>query len=250
MRVLSWNLFHGRSLPSSRGELLEQFTALIAGSDWDVALLQEVPPWWPETLAAAAGAEQESALTSRNSLLALRHALAARRPELMKSNGGGCNAILSRRGIAEHRALRLRWWPERRVAQLARLGDGVCVANFHGSVRVPLAEAELERLWDEAARWAGSAALILGGDLNLRQPRAPAGALCLASRDVDHLFACGLEPAGEAELLDRGVVVDGRAVELSDHPPLLVSVERPAHQTAQTTDVPGWLSRLGPRAPR
>src|SRR5438270_138694 len=51
MRVLSWNLFHGRSLPPSRSGLAEPFARLIAAWEWDVALLQEVPPWWPDELA-------------------------------------------------------------------------------------------------------------------------------------------------------------------------------------------------------
>ena len=84
MLVLSWNLFHGRSLPGARHDLLSQFASMLAGWEWDVALLQEVPPWWPRELARAAGAEQRAAMTSRNSLLALRRALARRDPELMK----------------------------------------------------------------------------------------------------------------------------------------------------------------------
>src|SRR5439155_6001680 len=122
-----------------------QFAGRFAEWDWDVALLQEVPPWWPAPLARASSAQHRSALTSRNWLLPLRRAVAERRPDLIKSNGGGCNAILARGAIAEHHSLRLRVWPERRVAQLARLGNGVCVANFHASTRVALAERELER---------------------------------------------------------------------------------------------------------
>jgi endonuclease/exonuclease/phosphatase family metal-dependent hydrolase len=224
VRVLTWNLFHGRSLPPAGRSLLGEFAKRIAGWGWDVALLQEVPPWWPAPLAGAAGAEQRTALTSRNAVLPLRRALADRWPDLMKSNGGGANAILSRRGIVEHRALRLRSRPERRVAQLARLEDGTCVANLHASARVPLADAELERLWEQALAWAGPQPLILGGDLNLRSPVAPVGAVLLASRDVDHLFARGLEPTGDAERLDRRVNVERGAVELSDHLPLAVSL--------------------------
>ena len=223
MRVLTWNLFHGRSLPATATSLADQFTELIASWEWEVALLQEVPPWWPARLAAAVGAEQRTVLTSRNSLLGLRRALAARRPELMKSNGGGSNAVLSRVGITEHRTLQLRRWPERRIAQLVRLGEGSCVANFHGSARVPLAEEELQVLWDEAIAWAGADPLILGGDLNLREPRAPeTGVLHVGERDVDHLFAFGpIEQLEQAEVLDRRVELPGRAVvELSDHPPL------------------------------
>ena len=96
MRVLTWNLFHGRSLPASQQELSQHFAAALASWEWDAALLQEVPPWWPASLALAAGAQQRTALTSRNSALALRRALAQRWPELAKSNGGGANAVLAR----------------------------------------------------------------------------------------------------------------------------------------------------------
>jgi endonuclease/exonuclease/phosphatase family metal-dependent hydrolase len=225
MLILSWNLFHGRSLPPTRESLLAPFAARLAQWPWDVALLQEVPPWWPPALARDAAADRRSVLTSRNSLAALRRAVARRDPELAKSNGGGCNAILSRTPIVEHVALRLRVWPERRVAQLARLGDGTCVANFHASARVPLAEEELRRLWERALDWAGGDPLILGGDLNLRTPPAPGPAIAhVAVRDVDHVFVSGLAPLGDAEVLDRHVDVRGSAVELSDHPPLRVRV--------------------------
>ncbi len=228
MRVLTWNLFHGRSLPPANRDLSGEFTALIAGWDWDVALLQEVPPWWPGVLGRAAEAQQRRVLTSRNSLLPVRRALATPHPEWMKSNGGGCNAILSRQGIVEHRRLRLRSRPERRVAQLARLEDWTCVTNFHGSAQVPLAEDELARLWEHSLAWSGSEPLVLGGDLNLR---SPAGAektdvAHVGRRDVDHIFTRGMEAVEQAQLLDRRVELGrgGSMVELSDHLPLLVSV--------------------------
>lgn len=222
MRILTWNLFHGRAVPGAGRDLLEEFSRQLTAWDWDVALLQEVPPWWPSRLAAAARAEQRTALTSRNSALPLRRLLAEWRPDMMKSNGGGANAMLVRGKVSAYRRLRLRAWPERRVGQLARLDSGICVANLHGSVRVELAEVELRRLWDEALAWAGSGPLVLGGDLNLRNPTAPrADVVHLASRDVDHLFARGLQAAGDAQLLPRDVTVDGREVALSDHVPLL-----------------------------
>jgi endonuclease/exonuclease/phosphatase family metal-dependent hydrolase len=227
MLVLSWNLFHGRSLPPAHHDLLPEFAARLAGWEWDVALLQEVPPWWPRELARAAGAEQRAAMTSRNSLPALRRALARRDPESMKSNGGGCNAILARTAITEHAALRLRAWPERRVAQFARLRDGVCVVNFHASTRVALAEHELQRLWQRALHFAAGRPLILGGDLNLRQPRAPSpGIAHIARREVDHIFVRGLAPVDEADVPARSVSLGAREVQLSDHPPLRVRVRR------------------------
>ena len=155
--VLSWNLFHGRSLPATNRSLYAHFAAKLGEWSWDVALLQEVPPWWPVPLARELGVEQCSALTSRNALPALRRALAERRPELLKSNGGGCNAILSRAPILEHCTLGIRRFPERRVAQLTRLRDGTCVVNLHASTRPARARQELERLWPRALAWAGVA---------------------------------------------------------------------------------------------
>jgi len=225
MRVVTWNLFHGRSLPPARAELLAQFAAKLAGWEWDVALLQEVPPWWPQQLAHACGAEQRAALTSRNVLLPLRRAVAQRQPELIKSNGGGCNAVLSRVPISEHATLRLRLWPERRVAQLVRLHDGTCVVNFHASTRRARAEHELASLWEHALAWSETGPLILGGDLNLREPRAPGVEVeHVAAHEVDHLFASGLARAGEAELLDRYTMLGSQRCELSDHAPLRARV--------------------------
>src|SRR4051812_25785002 len=93
MQVLIWNLFHGRAVPPAGRPLLAEYATTVAGWEWDVALLQEVPPWWPPTLAAASGAEFRTALTSRNSLPAVRRAIASRSPDLLKANGGGANAI-------------------------------------------------------------------------------------------------------------------------------------------------------------
>jgi endonuclease/exonuclease/phosphatase family metal-dependent hydrolase len=226
LRILTWNLFHGRAVPGAGRDLTEEFAALLGGWDWEIALLQEVPPWWPVRLASSAAAYQRTALTSRNLGLALRRVLAERRPDLIKSNGGGCNAILARQPIVEHHALRLRTWPERRVAQLVRLGDGTRVVNFHASARVELAEAELQRLWERALPWAGDDPLILGGDLNLRSPVAPREDIVhLASRDVDHIFARGVQASCDPLLLDRHLTVEGERMELSDHVPLLVHSE-------------------------
>ena len=74
LRVLTWNLLHGRSVPPAGRELFDEFCAALAGWEWDVALLQEVPPWWPPALGARLGADQRSVLTSRNALLPVRRA--------------------------------------------------------------------------------------------------------------------------------------------------------------------------------
>jgi endonuclease/exonuclease/phosphatase family metal-dependent hydrolase len=213
--ALTWNLFHGRAVPGAGRSLQHEFAAELASWAWDVALLQEVPPWWPKPLAAAAGAAQRRALTSRNSLLSLRRWAAERWPDVVKSQGGGANAILVRSDeIVEDRTVTLRRFSERRVAHGVRLASGVWVVNLHATAHSPRrAQADLDRAIDA---WGGASPLVLGGDLNLRQPR---GLERVASRDVDHVLVRGLVRAGAPEVLHRGP--------LSDHPPLAVSLARP-----------------------
>jgi endonuclease/exonuclease/phosphatase family metal-dependent hydrolase len=213
VRVVTWNLFHGRAVPGAGRSLLDEFSVALAAWPWDVALLQEVPPWWPAPLARAAGATERHALTSRNSFPAARRYVAERWPDLIKSNGGGANAILVRGdAIAEHRALVLTRRPERRVAHGVLLAGGAWVVNLHATAHAPQrARTDVDRA---RQGWAGAGTLVFGGDLNLRDPRLP-GLEHAAARDVDHLFVRGLRPVGPPEVLDRG--------RLSDHPPLAAS---------------------------
>jgi endonuclease/exonuclease/phosphatase family metal-dependent hydrolase len=216
MRVLTWNLFHGRSVPDTRRSLLPEFTEAIAGWGWDVALLQEVPPWWPRALAHATGAQERTVLTSRNALPGLRRLVADRRPDLIKSNGGGANAILVRgAAIAAHERLTVRRWPERRVAHAVRIGD-VWVGNLHASTH-PEARirADHARAAAALARWAGDAPALLGGDFNLAAPRVPGFADAGGSR-IDRFLTRGLTVVAAARTLDRAT--------LSDHAPVLIEV--------------------------
>jgi endonuclease/exonuclease/phosphatase family metal-dependent hydrolase len=219
--VLTWNLFHGRAHPPRDEDLFDAFAGRLASWSWDVALLQEVPPWWPAPLARACGAEERHALTSRNALLPLRRAVASQRPELLKANGGGCNAILVRGlgGVRAHARRRLCVWPERRVvhAVSVRVGGGVSwFANVHASTHPPRARRDLARARAAALRWAGDAPLVLGGDFNVVRIELPGLAHAGASH-VDHVFARGHAPSA-SELLDRGA--------LSDHAPLLATLSR------------------------
>jgi endonuclease/exonuclease/phosphatase family metal-dependent hydrolase len=219
VRVLTWNLFHGRSLPPAGRSLLAEFAELIAAWEWDVALLQEVPPWWPATLAHAAGAEQRTALTSRNALLALRRALAERRPDLIKSNGGGANAILARADrIVEHRSVRLCWLPERRFAHGVQLAYGMWLVNLHATAHdTEHARRDVSIAAREALRWSCGLPLVFGGDLNLRRPEVE-GLRSVADSDVDHvLIGERLRVVGQARTLERGT--------LSDHLPLAVTLD-------------------------
>jgi endonuclease/exonuclease/phosphatase family metal-dependent hydrolase len=193
---------------------------MLAGWEWDVALLQEVPSWWPPVLARAAGAQERTVLTARNQLSPVRRALATRWPDVIKSNGGGANAILVRgRGIEEHRTLRLAWWPERRRLQAVRLSGGVWVGNLHASVRnEPAAQRQARLAEATMLAWSGGAPIVLGGDFNVRR-FAFDRVRHAGGHDVDHVFAAGLQPVGEGEVLERGT--------LSDHAPVRVTVVTP-----------------------
>jgi hypothetical protein len=262
VRVVSWNLFHGRAVPPAGRPLLHEFATTLAGWEWDVALLQEVPPWWPPLLVRACGDDVALAhvRTSRNALLPVRRALSSRRPDLLKANGGGANAILLRGGLGydAHARRRLRLRPERRWVHAVRLVDpaggpfhGAWVGNVHGQKGAwdggpglvpPL--TDLRASADALERWAadgtapdisgsgrvaaladsgdvaGSRPLLLGGDLNLPREAVPPALPDGWTR---------IASSGPDHVTGRGIVAagDSRRPErgaLSDHAALAVAV--------------------------
>jgi endonuclease/exonuclease/phosphatase family metal-dependent hydrolase len=217
VRVLIWNLFHGRAVPDQPRQLLAPFAERIAAWEWDVALLQEVPPWWPQPLADAAGAQQRTVLTSRNALLALRRLAAERRPDLIRSNGGGANAILVRGDrIAAHRLARLRRLPERRWVHAVALARAhAWVANVHAQGGAPRAQADTAAAARAVLGWAGAAPCVLGGDFNTRAPQAP-GFDYVGGHGVDHVLVRGMTRVDPARVPDHAP--------LSDHAPVLVTL--------------------------
>lgn len=261
MRVVSWNLFHGRAVPPAGRPLLHEFATTLAGWEWDVALLQEVPPWWPPLLARACGDDAVLAhvRTSRNALLPLRRALSTRRPDLLKSNGGGANAILLRGGLGydAHARRRLRLRPERRWVHAVRLVDpargpfhGAWVGNVHGQKGAwdggpglvhPLtdlrASADALDRWTAAGRASGGLAGVDGAPDPVGDGRPPApvllgGDLNLPREAVSPALPDGwmrIASSGPDHVTGRGIVAagDSRRPErgpLSDHAALAVTV--------------------------
>jgi endonuclease/exonuclease/phosphatase (EEP) superfamily protein YafD len=215
LSLLTWNLFHGRAVPPRGLELLREFTAVLSSWEWDAALLQEVPPWWPEALARSLDADYRIVLTSRNGVLSVRRAIAVRWPDLIGSSGGGCNAILVRRSagwIAEHRALRLALWPERRWVHGVR-AEGLWICNLHTQAD----PRQCELAASTVRSWTSSLPIVLGGDFNVRS-LALDGFTHAGGHGVDHVYVRGLEVVRGADALEH----DG----LSDHPPLLATLRR------------------------
>jgi endonuclease/exonuclease/phosphatase family metal-dependent hydrolase len=227
MRILTWNLYHGRAVPPAGRDLQREFATALAGWPWDVALLQEVPPWWAPALARACAAHARTALTSRNELPALRRAAAERFPDLVKSGGGGANVILVRAAagqIAEHRRVLLRRWPERRVCHAVQLASGLWCANLHATVHSEArAQADIARAAAATLAWAAGGPALLGGECNVRKPAA-AGFEHLGGAGVDHFLGHLVAAAGPVRTLPHGT--------LSDHAPLLQAVTATARRPA------------------
>lgn len=263
VRALSWNLFHGRDHPpepelltwrsrllrlTERGrahaqvntDLRSAFESVLAGAEWDVALLQECPPRWQPGFERECGAESFRSLTSRNWLEKISWAIARRWPDLIGSSEGGSNLILARGaagGIVETRE-----WvmepatPERRTMAFARLECGLCVTSLHASTSPPQAERELLVAAERAVEWAAGSPLILGGDFNvrparsdlyeelkrrfgLRGPTRPNSIDHLLVRDAEVIEAARAWPPEARELAE-----DGLALRLSDHAPVEITV--------------------------
>jgi endonuclease/exonuclease/phosphatase family metal-dependent hydrolase len=233
LRLVTWNLFHGRDFPpnpalfTARSRFLRvterdathvqvnrplraEFARVLGAVAWDVALLQEAPPRWRLAMAGELGAESACTLTSRNSLGRLRGKLADLNPDLIGSNEGGSNQLLVRAPwrIAERREHTLAERPERRRMLWARIarpdGTEVAVANLHGSVdSVPEAQGQVLDAARLAVDWAGPRPLVFGGDLNLRMTRQPelfeqlerrfGLAPPTAPSAIDHLLVRGLD---------------------------------------------------------
>lgn len=261
VRTLSWNIFHGlddppdSSLVTRRSRLLrttemnathahvnrpllDEFTRVLAGLEWDVALLQEAPPRWFARLGSRAGAcAGASALTARNWGAPVRTWIAERNPQILASREGGSNQLFVRPPwrIAETRRFTLTRRPERRRMLWARLhgpNDAtLTVANMHLTARdSPKAGREAILAAEHAVAWSRDDPLVFGGDLNAPDT---VDELCERfglkpepdSQPIEHLLGRGLEVVEPPRALPheahevRGP--NGRRLRLSDHPPLV-----------------------------
>jgi endonuclease/exonuclease/phosphatase family metal-dependent hydrolase len=222
---MTWNLFHGRASPPLPSRSLHaEFVEALHSIEWDVALLQEAPPRWRESLARELGADSAITLTSRNFGAPIRSWIADRWPNRIKSNEGGSNQLLVRAPwrIEEVREHTMARWPERRRMLWARLGGpgALAVANLHGSVgNVSGAPEQVLEAAERAVDWADGMPLLFGGDLNLRPSSRPEVFEQLAQRfdlspptapdAIDHLLVRGLDVVQAPRR--------GPALRLSDH---------------------------------
>lgn len=259
LRVLTWNLFHGRDFPPDAAlrarrrlsrkternsthvqvnrDLTSQFSEVICSAEWDLALLQECPPRWGAPLAAACHAVAQRSLTSRNWLPPVQAFIARLNPDLLGSWEGGSNLTLARGPADEpkllnRRELMLRRRPERRTMAYAELDCGVCVANLHASTIPALAEEEVRGAVATAVGWARDRPLIVGGDFNVRPERTPLFdelaerfglRVPTAPDSIDHLLARRLtvvDPPTAWPPEERELPYEGLRLRLSDHAPV------------------------------
>ena len=260
LHAITWNVFHGRDWPPEPGiearrgrlsgkpirgneyanvnrNLFDEFAGLLCPVDWDVALLQEVPPRWAGGLERECKADSHRALTSRNWLLPITRRIGRWRPDLLGSSAGGANVTLIRPGageIAERTRVTIVRRPERRVMALTRLESGIVIANLHVSTGWTNAERDVLTAAERASEFARTDPLIFGGDFNVR-PRDTKIYDELAKRfglapstappRLSHLLVRGLEvvkhPA--AWLPEARDVIDedtGLKIRLADHNPV------------------------------
>lgn len=260
LHAITWNVFHGRDWPPEpelqvrrgrlarkpvRGEqytqvnhnLFDEFSALLSPVDWDVALLQEVPPRWASGLQRTCQADSHRVLTSRNWLLPVTRRLGRWRPDLLGSSAGGSNVTLVRPGaseIAERASATITRRPERRIMSLTRLESGISIANLHVSTGWKAAERDLLSGAERASDFARAGPLLFGGDFNVR-PRDTEVYEQLAERfglapptapeRLSHLLVRGLEvvkrpAAWPPEARDIKDEQTGLKIRLSDHNPV------------------------------
>jgi Endonuclease/Exonuclease/phosphatase family len=260
MRIRSWNLFHGNTVPAGPKAYLDEMLERTRADDVDVLCAQEVPAWalerftcWRLAARPAIGplpitrelgrrltkidhGRLRSAFSGQGNaiLLAERHDLLAA-PSL----------VLNPRRFRDDRALslgltaqpRLAWGHERRVVQAARFrtpeGCTYFVANTHCTsyaADVRLAEVELLRAaWFARSTAAAGDVVVLAGDFNLTSSSAALRSLTdeewgfsALGPGIDHVLVYGAASSAPEPLPEEWRRRGGAL--LSDHAPVEVEV--------------------------
>jgi endonuclease/exonuclease/phosphatase family metal-dependent hydrolase len=234
LRVLTWNLFHGRDglpglgatwastllgRPVENGthvHLNRKLTGLMgrAIARWapDVCALQEVPTAGIRTLVATTG--MRAVWTTTGPLIGparLRDALAERNPDLWRTHEGNANVLLVGPGleVEDPRSRRLNPWPAvARAARDLRLGAGELARYLPEPRRIVLARV----------RAPGGAPLVVG---------------CVHCHNARHPEVVGREIALAAQIV-REAAGDGPAVLAGD------LNARPDHAAIAALSGEGW----------
>jgi endonuclease/exonuclease/phosphatase family metal-dependent hydrolase len=232
--VRTWNVYHGRTHPQSRGTHLRTMVELVTQDRPDVVALQEVPLWALGQLERWTGMAVRWAVTVPALLLApLARLVTDLSPRRMRSLvTGQANVLLlgPQLEAGEQRLLLLnpgvtKWeWlfsrgPQQRYCQAVEVtrrdgGGTLTVANLHATNDPRAAEGEVQRAADFVAE---AERCLLLGDFNA--PRfAPAG-FTGAIDGIDQILVRGLdlERGPEAWPKERRRASVGL---LSDHAPV------------------------------
>ena len=204
IRVLSWNLYHGRDFPPDPAlrtwrsrllriternathaqvnrSLLDEFSRVLDGFEWDIALLQEAPPRWFAELGRRTRSNGLRVLTSRNLCPPVQRLLADLNPDLIASSDGGSNQILVRApagssSIAGSRSL----GAPSSVACTGRASRSRTGRACAWPTSMPRPDCPARRASSSCGRpkaaveWSAGDPLVFGGDLNVRPKRTPA----------------------------------------------------------------------------
>jgi endonuclease/exonuclease/phosphatase family metal-dependent hydrolase len=262
--IRSWNLFHGRTVPSSRRRYFERMVRLACEDEPAIVVLQELGAGTLRRLPSWSGYSVIGDLAARPLLpRGLGGLITDLNPDLIRSAvEGQANAILVAPGLRtwDHQVLvlntrrfrdrladelglgrraRLAWARERRIAQCVRValpdGRSAIVVNAHMTAYSDrrVADAELLR----AATFADGLAepeepAVLAGDFNvtvvssptLRALSGPEWGFSAAGPGLDHVLVRGLRVVHP----ERHWSEDRRRhgdVLLSDHAPVEIEVE-------------------------
>jgi endonuclease/exonuclease/phosphatase family metal-dependent hydrolase len=261
MRIRTWNLFHGNTVPAGKQAYLDDMLERTRADDLDVLCAQEVPAWaldrftcsclsarpaiGPYPITRALGRR----ITGLNHGL-LRSAFSGQGNAIMLADRhkllSTADLVLNPRRFRDDQALalglgaqpRLAWGHERRVVHAARFrssdGRTYLVANAHCTSYAAndrLAEVELLRAaWFARSTAAAADVVVLAGDFNLTSRSAVLRSLTeddwgfsALGPGIDHVLVHGALASPPRPLPD-----DWRRrgdVLLSDHAPVEVDVE-------------------------